>query len=80
MDNMTTKADELFDVLSQYLMLPEGSTEETAFDKDKLDSFDKINLLIILEEYSNREISIIDIFECDKIGDLCKLCLQERER
>ncbi|KWX81161.1 hypothetical protein AMQ84_00785 [Paenibacillus riograndensis] len=74
MNKISTKRKEIFEVLSEYLMLSEGSNEETDFDKDKLDSFDKINLLIILEEYSDNEISIMDLFECKKIGDLCDLC------
>lgn len=49
-------------------------TKESIFYKDDLDSFDKMNLLVLLEEFSERELSITEVFECELISDICNLC------
>ena len=43
---------------------------DAEIDKDSIDSMTKIQLLIILEEYSGEDISIVDFFECNTISDL----------
>lgn len=66
--------DELLDVLKDYFEDSEITTE-SIFDKDKMDSFEKMNLLVLLDEYSGKELSIIELFECDSIGDIIEVCI-----
>ena len=66
---------DLMEALKEFLEM-EDLNKESIFEKDKMDSFEKMNLLVLLEEYSMKELSIIELFQCITIGEICKLCFE----
>ena len=54
-------------------------TMDMEFQKEELDSIVKVQLLIMLEEYLERELSIVDLFKCETIGDIVNMCYIEGE-
>jgi len=67
--------DELIMALKQYLNLPDDSSLDESYDKESLDSINKVMLVILLEEYSKKEVPIMDLFECNNINDILNLLL-----
>lgn len=75
MKTININKKEFYEFLKETLEL-EQCNQVTLFNKDDLDSFDKINLLISLEELYKSEISIIELFECETMGDIYNLCVK----
>ena len=70
------KKKEILNILIIFLELDKSVDYDVKFEKDLLDSLDKINLLILLEEELSIELSIIELYKCETLGDLCDLCIE----
>lgn len=60
-------------LLKEYLK--EDSTVDLSekFKKEQLDSIDKVNLIVFLEEFTGKEISVIELLECETLNDIVRL-------
>ena len=65
--------ERFIEVLKDLLNLAETDYMNTPFRISDLDSFDKVNLLNVVEDYYESEISIVDLFECSTINDIISL-------
>ncbi len=64
------KKEDLIIQLKEYAGMDETASIKDLIDKDSIDSINKVGMIVLLEEYTHGDISLVELFECETIEDI----------